>query len=108
MDENSRFQPICFAPLLSRTHVNTHNIRQNNQSRSKANGFNWTAINDKQFEEIVYEIVKSYNPNSIDWRTGTGGKNRGIKANFKIKGGLDEEREELYFIEAKHFKKGVN
>ncbi|MBD1903683.1 hypothetical protein H6F83_27700 [Coleofasciculus sp. FACHB-125] len=21
MDENSRFQPICFAPLLSRTHV---------------------------------------------------------------------------------------
>ncbi|MBD1898319.1 restriction endonuclease [Coleofasciculus sp. FACHB-129] len=88
--------------------VNTHNIRQSNQSKSKANGFNWTAINDKQFEEIVYELVKSYNLNYIDWRTGTGGKGRDIEAKFKINGGLDEEREELYFIEAKHFKKGVN
>ncbi len=88
--------------------VNTHSIRQSNQSRSKANEFNWTTIDDKQFEEVVYEIVKNYNPNSIDWRTGTGGKGRDIEAKFKIKGGLDEEREELYFIEAKHFQKGVN
>lgn len=56
----------------------------------------------------MYSIVDAYNPNYIDWRTGTGGKGRDIEARFKIKGGLDEEREELYFIEAKHFKKGVN
>ena len=82
--------------------------RLGQSSKEKSKGFNWTAIDDKQFEELVYEIVDAYNPNYIDWRTGTGGKGRDIEARFKIKGGLDEEREELYLIEAKHFKKGVN
>ena len=77
-------------------------------SKTKRKGFDWAAIDDKQFEEIVYEIVDTYNPTYIDWRNGTGGKGRDIEAKFKIKGGLDEEREELYFIEAKHFiKQGV-
>jgi hypothetical protein len=83
-------------------------VQQNRKSTSKENGFNWAAINDKQFEEIVYEIVNTYNPTFIDWRNGTGGKGRDIEARFKIQGGLDEEREELYFIEAKHStKQGV-
>lgn len=86
--------------------VETSNI--GSQSKLQKKEFNWAAIDDKQFEELVYEIVNTYNPNFIDWRTGTGGKGRDIEAKFKIKGGLDEEREELYFIEVKHFRKAVN
>jgi len=77
--------------------------RLGQSSKEKSKGFDWAAIDDKQFEELMYEIVDTYNPTYIDWRNGTGGKGRDIEAKFKIKGGLDEEREELYFIEAKHF-----
>jgi hypothetical protein len=37
-------------------------IQQNRKSRSTGNGFDWTAINDKQFERLVYAIVKAHNP----------------------------------------------
>lgn len=77
--------------------------RLGQHSKLKSKGFDWNAIDYKQFEELVYEIVDTYNPIYIDWRNGSGGKGRDIEAKFKIKGGLDEEREELYFIEAKHF-----
>jgi hypothetical protein len=77
--------------------------RLGQSSKEKSKGFDWGAIDDKQFEELVYEIVDTYHPTYINGRNGTGGKGRDIEAKFKIKGGLDEEREELYFIEAKHF-----
>ena len=87
--------------------VETSNI--GSQSKLRKKGFDWAAIDDKQFEELVYEIVKAHHPVKIEDRSGTGGKGRDIEAKFRIKGGLDEEREELYFIEAKHFtKRGVN
>ena len=87
---------------------NISTVQQNRKSTQKESGFDWTAIDDKQFEELVYEIVKSYNPTYIDWRNGSGGKGRDIEAKFKLKGGLDEEKEELYFIEAKHsIKEGI-
>ena len=97
-----------FPPIVERQGhlLNTEQLGQSMKLKSK--GFDWSAINDKQFEELVYEIVNSYNPTYIDWRNGPGGKGRDIEARFKIKGGLDEEREELYFIEAKNFiKQGV-
>lgn len=85
------------------------NVQQNRKSTSKGNGFNWAAIDDKQFEELVYEIVNAKKPIKIEWRSGTGGKGRDIEARFTITGSLGEYREERYFIEAKHFKKqGVN
>jgi hypothetical protein len=97
-----------FPPIVERQGhlLNTEQLGQS--MKAKAKGFDWSAINDRQFEELVREIVKSYNPTYIDWRNGPGGKGRDIEAKFKIKGGLDEEREELYFIEAKHsIKQGI-
>ncbi|AFZ18329.1 hypothetical protein [Allocoleopsis franciscana] len=87
--------------------VDTSRLGQSSKLKSK--GFNWTAIDDKQFEELVYEIVNAKKPIKIDWRSGPGGKGRDIEARFTITGSLGEFREERYFLEAKHFKKqGVN
>lgn len=75
---------------------------------SIASKFNWTVIDDKQFEEIVYEIVKAENPKQITWRSDTGGKGRDIQATFLIQGAFEEFIKETHFIEAKHYKLGVS
>ncbi|WP_169157400.1 restriction endonuclease [Brasilonema bromeliae] len=75
---------------------------------SLARKFNWTVIDDKQFEEIVYEIVKAKNPIQIIWRSDTGGKGRDIQATFLIQDTFGEFVQEIYFIEAKHYQSGVS
>lgn len=79
----------------------TSNLGQHN----KGNRFDWTAIDDKQFEKIVYEIVKAHHPVEIETRSGTGGKGRDLQAKFISKGSLGEHIEEIYFVEAKLFRK---
>lgn len=83
-------------------------VQQNRKLTSKGNGFNWTAIDDKQFEELVYTIVNAHHPVEIEYRSGTGGKGRDLQAKFISKGSLGEHREEIYFIEAKHHQSGVS
>jgi Restriction endonuclease len=70
--------------------------------------FNWSAINDEQFEELVYAIVESKKPISIKWRKGPGDKGRDIQATFMRQGALGETFEETYFIEAKHHSSGIS
>jgi hypothetical protein len=83
-------------------------VQQNRKSTSKGNGFNWAAIDDKQFEKLVSAIVKAHHPVEIKPKSGTGGKGRDLEAKFISKGSLGEHREEIYFIEAKHHQSGVS
>lgn len=75
---------------------------------SLARKFNWAVIDDKQFEEIVYDIVEAKNPIQIIWRSDTGGKGRDIQATFFIQDTFGEFIQETYFIEAKHYQAGVS
>jgi len=75
---------------------------------SLSNKFNWNAIDDKQFEELIYEVVNAENPSEIVWRSNTGGKGRDIEAKFIIQGKFGEFIQETHFIEAKHHQKGVS
>lgn len=84
--------------------VNTSNLG----SKTKRKGFDWSAIDDKQFEKIVYEIVKAHGPLKIEPKSGTGGQGRDLEAKFISKGCLGEHREEIYFIEAKHHQSPVS
>lgn len=88
--------------------MNTDKIGEGSKLRSKPDEFTWSAVDDRQFEELIYEIVNARNPKSIEWRTGTGGQGRDIEAKFIIQGSLDESIETTYFIEAKHQKKGIS
>lgn len=69
--------------------------------------FNWDNIDDKQFEELVYEIVSDAGPISLDWREGPGDKGRDLQARFSSRGPLNFEKENLFFIEVKHYGSGV-
>jgi hypothetical protein len=39
---------------------------------SIAEKFRWGAIDDEQFEELVFKVLKSANPQQIEWRKGPG------------------------------------
>jgi hypothetical protein len=82
--------------------------RLGQSSKLKSKGFHWTAIDDKQFEKLVYAIVKAHHPVEIETRSGTGGQGRDLQAKFISKGCLGEHREEIYFIEAKHHQSSVS
>ncbi len=88
-------------------HRDISKIQQNRKSTSQANGFDWTAIDDKQFEKLVFAIVRAHYPVEIESRSGTGGQGRDLQAKFISKGNLGEHLEEIYFIEAKHHQSAV-
>jgi hypothetical protein len=74
---------------------------------SIADKFDWSAIDDSSFEELVLAIVKSKRPVRSEFRKGPGDKGRDIQVWFKNKDSIGSESEDLYFIEAKHHKAGV-
>jgi Restriction endonuclease len=74
---------------------------------SIAEKFRWNAINDEQFEELVFKVLKSANPQQIELRKGPGDKGRDIEVQFRRQDALGDEVNETYFVEVKHYQKGV-
>ena len=64
--------------------------------------FCWDRINDEQFEELVFTVLKSANPQEIKWRKGPGDKGRDIQVTFRRQAPLGDEVNETYFVEVKH------
>lgn len=75
---------------------------------SVASKFDWSAINDSQFEELVLALVQSKFPVRAEFRKGPADKGRDIQAWFRNKDAIGLESEELYFFEAKHHMAGVS
>jgi|GEM_PF-2410499 len=75
---------------------------------SIAEKFRWDAIDDEQFEELVFKVLESANPQQIKWRIGSGDKGRDIQVQFRRQGVLGDDIDETYFVEVKHYKKGVD
>lgn len=69
--------------------------------------FRWDKIDDKQFEELVFTVLKTANPQQIRWRKGPGDKGRDIQVQFRRQGALGDEVDETYFVEVKHYQTGV-
>jgi len=70
--------------------------------------FNWPAIDDSQFEELLLAIVKAKGAVRADFRKGPGDKGRDVQAWFHNKDALGVESQDLYFFEAKHHVAGVS
>jgi hypothetical protein len=70
--------------------------------------FNWPAINDSQFEELLLEIVKAKGAVRADFRKGPGDKGRDVQAWFNNRDSIGVESQDLYFFEAKHHVAGVS
>lgn len=75
---------------------------------SIAENFRWERINDEQFEELVFAVLKSANPQKIQLRKGPGDKGRDIQVQFRRQGAIGEEIDETYFVEVKHYQGGVS
>ena len=69
--------------------------------------FSWDKIDDEQFEELVFTVLKTANPQQIRWRKGPGDKGRDIQVQFRRQGALGDEVDETYFVEVKHYQTGV-
>ncbi len=75
---------------------------------SIAEKFRWDAIDDEQFEELVFKVLESANPQQIKWRKGPGDKGRDIEVQFRRQGALGDDIDERYFVEVKHYQAGVS
>jgi len=51
----------------------------------------------------VFAVLKSANPQQIQWRKRPGDKGRDIQVQFRRQGGIGEEIDETYFVEVKHY-----
>ena len=69
--------------------------------------FNWAAIDDSEFEELILAIVKSKGAIRAEFRKGPNDKGRDVQAWFKHRDSLGVESQDAYFFEAKHHTKGV-
>jgi len=70
--------------------------------------FQWKAIDDAQFEELILAIVKSKSPIYAEFRKGPGDKGRDIQAAFRHRDQIGIESDNTYFFEAKHHTNGVS
>ncbi len=75
---------------------------------SIAEKFRWDAIDDEQFEELVFKVLKSANPQQIEWRKGPGDQGRDIEVHFRRQDALGDDIDERYFVEVKHYQAGVS
>lgn len=70
--------------------------------------FNWAAINDSQFEELLLAIVMAKGAVSAEFRKGPGDKGRDVQALFSNRDAIGVVSQDLYFFEAKHHVSGVS
>lgn len=73
-----------------------------------ATKFNWPAINDAQFEDLVFSILKEKGGIRMSFRKGPGDKGRDVQAWFNNRDPLGVETQDLYFFEAKHHVAGIS
>lgn len=75
--------------------------------------FNFDAINETQFEEFCYDTLASLDFTNLSWRKGTGlssspsDQGRDIQAVLNRKDIDNSLHQETWFVECKHYKKGV-
>lgn len=70
--------------------------------------FNWPAINDSQFEELLLAIIKDKGAVRAEFRKGPGDKGRDVQAWFRNRDAIGVETQDVYFFEAKHHVGGVS
>lgn len=61
----------------------------------------------KDFEELCFDLLLKYQFHSLNWRQGGGDKGRDIQAMFTVANGMIGAYQERWFVECKHYKKGV-
>jgi len=61
----------------------------------------------KDFEELCFDLLLKYQFHSLNWRQGGGDKGRDIQAIFNVANGIIGAYQERWFVECKHYKKGV-
>jgi len=70
--------------------------------------FDWTAIDDAQFEELLLAIATDRGAVRAEFRKGPGDKGRDVQAWFNHRDALGVDSQDLYFFEAKHHAAGVS
>ncbi|RJQ48998.1 MAG: hypothetical protein C4528_01535 [Gammaproteobacteria bacterium] len=70
--------------------------------------FDWPAIDDSQFEELLLAIVKAKGAVRAEFRKGPGDKGRDVQAWFNNRDSIGVETQDIYFFEAKHHVAGVS
>ncbi|MEJ5993222.1 restriction endonuclease [Pedobacter sp. Du54] len=61
----------------------------------------------KDFEELCFDLLLKYHFHSLNWRQGGADKGRDIQAIFTVANGMIGAYQERWFVECKHYKKGV-
>ncbi|WP_448103502.1 restriction endonuclease [Pedobacter panaciterrae] len=64
-------------------------------------------ISWKEFEELCYDLLHKYQFHSLSWRQGGGDKGRDIEASFTVINPMVVSYPEKWFIECKHYGKGI-
>lgn len=65
-------------------------------------------LNDEQFEELCYLLVKYLGFINVEWRKKGADDGRDIQADYAFTNMLDESITEKYFFECKHYKNGIS
>lgn len=72
------------------------------ESDIKLDGMHW-----KEFEELCFDLLQKYQFFSLSWRQGGGDKGRDIEGVYSVTNSLVGQYPEKWFVECKHYKKGV-
>jgi hypothetical protein len=73
-----------------------------NESDIKFEKLHW-----KEFEELCFDLLLKYQFHDLNWRQGGADKGRDIEAIFTITNSLTGPYPEKWFIECKHYSKGI-
>src|SRR6266498_2437335 len=64
-------------------------------------------LDDKQFEELCFDLLIKYGFHTLVWRQGGADSGRDIEAQYVLTNSLIGPYNERWFIECKHYSKGV-
>ncbi|WP_444911079.1 restriction endonuclease [Microbulbifer sp. PAAF003] len=64
-------------------------------------------LSDKEFEELCFEIILTYNFEKVTWRKGGADNGRDIEAVLESNFGLVDKYYETWFFECKRYSNGV-
>jgi len=71
------------------------------------NDIKFEKLHWKQFEELCFDLLLKYQFHDLNWRQGGSDKGRDIEAMFTITNSLTGPYPEKWFIECKHYSKGI-
>jgi hypothetical protein len=64
-------------------------------------------LSDREFEELCFDLLVSYNFRAIIWRQGGADSGRDIEAKYTVTNPIMGSYDETWFVECKHYAKGV-